>query len=279
MWWGSFIQTFHDATHFSFSRNQWLQSFFVHFYPYFTSPTTWDHQHVIGHHVFTNIFKKDPDVNHGIGFVRIHPAFKFKSHYAYQMYFWWVIWLISSFWLGTVYDWTGVSSGLYHGLLPYQKMSPFRMSLHLFGRAAGLFLTIGVPFTIFSFWKALFWAVSFNGIWGLLFMLITQTNHIVEECLEAAEQKNESWSVHQVVTAHDFSHQNWWWWLISGGLNYQIEHHLFPGIGSAALPKLVPLVRELCTKYGIQYNYSPTYSEAFAKYFAVLRQGSVNKRD
>jgi len=87
MWWGSFIQTFHDATHFSFSRNQWIQSFFVHFYPYFTSPTTWDHQHVIGHHVFTNIFKKDPDVNHGIGFVRIHSAFRFKSHYAYQIIF------------------------------------------------------------------------------------------------------------------------------------------------------------------------------------------------
>lgn len=83
LWWITFIQTFHDATHFAYHRNEIISNFYVYLYPYFSSPTTWDHQHVIGHHIFTNIFKKDPDLNHGMPAFRVHPRFRFRPWMKY----------------------------------------------------------------------------------------------------------------------------------------------------------------------------------------------------
>jgi len=107
-------------------------------------------------------------------------------------------------------------------------------------------------------------------------MIVTQINHVVEECIEGAQQKNESWAIHQVVTAHDFAHESWGWWFICAGLNFQIEHHLFPGINNTHLAGLVPIVRDLCKKHNIPYNYSPTYWEAFCSYLRVLEVGSLD---
>lgn len=107
----------------------------------------------------------------------------------FQMAWLWVIWLISTFWLSFVYDWTAISTGIYHGILPYAQLSKLRMGLHIFGRAVSIFLVAGIPFTLFPFGQALWWTVSFYSVWGFLFMLITQVNHIVEDCLEAADEK------------------------------------------------------------------------------------------
>eukprot|EP01126_Amoeba_proteus_P016435 TRINITY_DN1760_c0_g1_i14.p1 TRINITY_DN1760_c0_g1~~TRINITY_DN1760_c0_g1_i14.p1 ORF type:complete len:443 (+),score=38.43 TRINITY_DN1760_c0_g1_i14:548-1876(+) len=274
LWWISFIQTFHDATHFAFSKNEIHSSIWVYLYPYFSSPTTWDHQHVIGHHIFTNIFKKDPDLNHGMPAFRLHTRFTYRPWFRFQMLWVWFVWMVSTFYLSIVYDWTGLTTGMYHGVLPYQHLSRLRMAGHLFGRVMSVFLTCGIPFALFPFWQALSWSVSFYAVFGFCFMLVTQVNHIVEECVESAAEPNECWAIHQVKTSHNFSHGSWLWWMLSGGLNYQIEHHLFPGINSNHLPGLAPIVQELCQKYGIPYQYSPNYFSAVVRYLKVVAKGS-----
>jgi len=274
MWWISFINTFHDATHFAFTRNEIHSAFWVYLFPYFSSPTTWDHQHVIGHHIYTNIFKKDPDLNHGMPAFRIHPRFSYRPWFRFQMFWVWLVWSVSTFYLSIVYDWTGLTTGVYHGVLPYQRLSPLRMAGHLFGRIMSVFLTVGIPFVLFPFGQAFWWSVSFYAVYGFLFMLTTQINHIVEECLEGAAEPNECWAIHQVKTSHGFSHGSLFWWVLSGGLNYQIEHHLFPGINSNHLHDIAPIVQNLCKKYDVPYNYSSNYYQAVAKYLKVVAKGS-----
>eukprot|EP01127_Copromyxa_protea_P004459 TRINITY_DN1431_c0_g1_i1.p1 TRINITY_DN1431_c0_g1~~TRINITY_DN1431_c0_g1_i1.p1 ORF type:complete len:412 (-),score=68.26 TRINITY_DN1431_c0_g1_i1:94-1329(-) len=277
MWWISFVHTFHDASHFALSKNEFITALFVYIYPFFSSPTTWEHQHVIGHHVYTNIFKKDPDLNHGIPYFRLHTRFRYRVWMQFQMLWVWVIWFISTFWLSTVYDWTGVTTGVYHGILPYKKFGNIGMGLHLFGRAVSFFFTFGIPFTLFdSFGKALMWTVSFYSVWGFFFMLITQVNHITEDCVEAGAEPNECWAIHQVQTSHDYAHHSNFWWLLSAGLNLQIEHHLFPGINNNHLIGISPIVQSLCKKYGVKYNYSPTYLEAITKYLRVVQIGATD---
>lgn len=278
LWWISFVQAFHDASHFAFTRNNWASAFWVYFWPYFSSPTTWDHQHVIGHHIWTNVFKKDPDLNHGMPVFRVHTRFSYRPWFRFQMMWVWFIWIVSTFFLSLIFDWSGLTSGNYHGILPYQRLSPLRTAAHIFGRIVSLFLTTGIPFVLFPFWKALTWAVSFYAIYGFFFMLITQVNHITEDCLEAAVVPDSCWAVHQAKTSHGFAHQSWFWWAISGGLNFQIEHHLFPGINSNHLAGISPIVQKLCKKHGIPYAYSPTYYEAIVKYLAVVANGAKDNR-
>jgi delta11-fatty-acid desaturase len=57
LWWLLMVNSFHDASHYALSRNLWITAFWQYLFPFFTSPTTWDHQHIIAHHVYTNIHK------------------------------------------------------------------------------------------------------------------------------------------------------------------------------------------------------------------------------
>jgi fatty acid desaturase len=61
--------------------------------------------------------------------------------------------------------------------------------------------------------------------------------------------------VHQVLTAQDFAHDSLFWWVFSGGLNYQIEHHLFPGVNHEHLPHIKPIVTRLCKKVRCDYSF------------------------
>jgi len=121
--------------------------------------------------------------------------------------------------------------------------------------------------------QAMIMGFSFTFIYSFLFMLTTQINHLCEELSihrESDLKISPSWSIHQVNTAQNFSHDSLFWWVLAGGLNYQIEHHLFPGVNHEHLPNLKPIVQALCKKYSIKYTYENTYYEVFQKYISAL---------
>jgi delta11-fatty-acid desaturase len=65
--------------------------------------------------------------------------------------------------------------------------------------------------------------------------------------------------------------RTWWGWVtfvLTGGLNLQIEHHLFPTVNHGHLPYLQPIVRRVCKMHGVPYHYSSSFAEALAKFFA-----------
>jgi len=276
--WTTFVNSFHDASHFAMSKNIYVTNFWTYLWPWFSSPTTWDHQHVIAHHVHTNIHKLDPDLNHGMPLFRVNLRFRWRPWFHFQIFWTWFIWGVATLWLANIFDFLGIMSGKYHGVLPYQKLSKPRLVLHFFGRFVGLFMTMGIPFFLFPFGKAVWWGISFNFIFSICFMATTQVNHITPKCLAAAEKVNPSWAVHQVITAQAFAHESLFWWVFAGGLNFQIEHHLFPGINHGHLPALKPIVVRLCKKHGIPYAYCETYGELFAQHVDAIRQGSKNIR-
>jgi len=109
-----------------------------------------------------------------------------------------------------------------------------------------------------------------------LFMIFSQVNHLVSETQhEATTLKAKTFRERQVLTSHNiipensaYSMVNWW---VSGGLNLQIEHHLFPGVHHYHLLKLQPIVEGICKKYGVQYITTPSYTAAIVKYIAFLK--------
>ncbi|CAM9355820.1 unnamed protein product, partial [Choristocarpus tenellus] len=68
----------------------------------------------------------------------------------------------------------------------------------------------------------------------------------------------DSWAAEQVETSNNFCTGSWLWSLLSNGLNYQIEHHLFPGVNHQHLPLLAPVVRKTCKEHGVRYKSFPS---------------------
>jgi len=217
----------------------------------------------------------DPDLNHGVPFFRMHPHFRFRIIYKFQLLLLSVIWSIASFWLATFYDYLGVLTGKYHGVMFYQEMNWPKFLRHIFGRFISFYSLFGIPYHFFGFtkWQAFLMGSSFNVIFSVCFMACTQINHFCSDLMIHREQSdvNPCWSIHQVKTAQDFARDSLFWWLFSGGLNFQIEHHLFPGVNHEHLPKIQPIIERLCKKHKVPYIYEPTYYDVLSKYLNLVR--------
>jgi linoleoyl-CoA desaturase len=57
----------------------------------------------------------------------------------------------------------------------------------------------------------------------------------------------------------------------TGGLNFQVEHHLFPKVSHIHYYKISQIVRDLCKKYNVTYNEYPTFLDAFKSHIAHLK--------
>jgi len=106
-----------------------------------------------------------------------------------------------------------------------------------------------------------------------MFCLLFAVNHLTDETVFPNENEAEKdWAKLQVLTSSNFSPNSTFALWISGGLNYQIEHHLFPYLCHVHLPKISSIVQETCKQYSVQYNSFPTYSDAIYSYYSHLRR-------
>jgi linoleoyl-CoA desaturase len=110
---------------------------------------------------------------------------------------------------------------------------------------------------------------------GIILSITFLLAHCVEDAqcapLDPSGRVETEWAVHQVQTAVDFAPGNrvLSWYL--GGLNYQIEHHLFPQISHVHYPAIAPLVRGVCEELGVRYRVRPTFWRALNAHFRWLR--------
>jgi linoleoyl-CoA desaturase len=81
---------------------------------------------------------------------------------------------------------------------------------------------------------------------------------------------SNNWAVHQLETTVDFAHNNRLLSWYVGGLNFQVEHHLFPGICHIHYPAIAPIVQATCAEYGVTYNVLPTFRAAIASHMRWL---------
>ena len=122
--------------------------------------------------------------------------------------------------------------------------------------------------------KALLFSTVPITIFSLLFMLNSQVNHLTPDTAHASS--TNFWR-HQVVTAQDFGADGAAWhrllcYLLSGGLNYQVEHHLFPTVCHCHHPALHPLVKRICEKHNVPFHGRRGYGDAIALHLEHTRK-------
>lgn len=123
------------------------------------------------------------------------------------------------------------------------------------------------PFTSFPFSQALFFSFYPVFVFSLLFMINTQITHIHENTAHSA---SSDWYKHQILTATNHSVYSSWAFHFSGGLNFQIEHHLFPNVNHEHLPEISHIVKRLCKQFRIPYIQHSGFGEAFSSFYDHL---------
>ena len=264
--WVVIANYWHDCLHFSFSSDWRINAWLPYLVPLLSSPWLWYHQHVLGHHAYTNIGYKDPDLAHAPQLLREHSSIKWKKLHGSQGFQRMVlVWSIAvSLGLNFLNDFKTNLKSSYNNVVPYAKLKKARLIAHILGRGIYFFLMFVWPYLTFSIGKATMWVIISNTSFSLSFMVNSQINHLTEDCTDGHDP---NFLKHQVLTAQDFGRDSWFCGLFSGHLNLQIEHHLFPFVNHCHLVHLAPKVEEICKKHGVKYHKADGYVDAFYKHF------------
>lgn len=264
----------HSMSHFSlFPRGNWNSRIFRMASPFLVSTwSIWTDTHVRSHHVAT---LTEEDLQDNYPLKRVQPSLKHRSwHKAQHLYIWPIYLLALPLW--AVQDFLESLVSLFtdkHLSNPY----PFHRRVeNVFAIAFNILFMVALPFFFLDWRTALLVCFVSNAISSPLVVLQIVVNHEVPDTMNKITPGEPlDWGTHQVLTSHNFAVKSQFALHMSGGLNMQVEHHLFPRVHYTHYHALSEIVREACTEFGLPYNTSEHVFEAVGKHYSVLKLNSV----
>ncbi|KAJ3715893.1 delta5 fatty acid desaturase [Lentinula guzmanii] len=268
----------HDGSHGAIGRNPVLWKLLLMGHDFFvgTSSTLWTYQHVMSHHIFTNVDGFDADIDTSeVEFRRIKESQKYFCFYQLQSIYSPLLYVL----LGCT---VRIEDLLYYftsrrGPL---KVNPFTFQQNIIFWGGKLF------FLMTRIFLPLFWGVPLSRVISAFFVadftlsiilaLIFQATHVVD--IAAFPQVNSEtgnidvdWARLQVETAQDYGHDQPLTTFFSGSLNYQVVHHLFPYIAQEHLPAVAKIVRQTAKEYGVKYEIKDNLWAAIGGHIGLLK--------
>ena len=265
----------HDGAHGSFSKNKWindLAGISINFLG--ANVFMWKTKHNVVHHSFTNVDGVDDDMN-ARPLLRLCPTQKrYKIHKFQHYYFLLVYALLYLYWVFVTDYKKYVTKRV--GITPIQKMK-WNDHLSFWGfKFIHLALFVAIPIYTLGVIPWLIGFLIFGTSTGVFLSVVFQLAHSVEETEfplpDTTSNKLENdWAVHQLKTTANFStHNKVLSWFI-GGLNFQVEHHLFPHISHVHYPAISKIIKETCREYNIPYLEHQKMREAFTSHIQHLK--------
>lgn len=269
----------HDANHGAFSDKAWVNNIFGWTLNLLgANKTIWKKKHNGIHHHGTNIDGEDEDIE-AKPLMRFHKAQKWFWIHQYQHRYWWLAYgLLYFFWI-TVKDFTKYFSGKI-----LNKKIKFSFWNHFdfwFSKIFFYFLFIRIPIANLGpqNWAIGFFVFAF--LLGIVIAVVFQIAHMVEGLEQPTlDEANGCESVeHQIATTADFAvdNQELSHWV--GGLNFQIEHHLFFGISHVHYPIVHKIVKKTCEDYNFPMKIFPTFWDGFKSHIAKLKELGKKPKD
>jgi len=265
----------HDSNHGSYSRSKTLNRLMGFSLDLIGgSSFLWRQKHNVLHHTYTNIDELDDDI-HSSGLLRLSPEqerrawHRFQHLYAFPLYS-----LLTLSWI-TYGDFQKFFSGRI-GAYKLRKSSGGEVALFLMAKVFYFGYMIGLPLLFHPLLHVLVAFVTIHLVMGFTLSIVFQLAHTLEgntfprPDADTGGIDNE-WAIHQVETTADFAPQNRMaaWYL--GGLNFQIEHHLFPDVCHIHYPSISRIVKKTSQDFSIAYVSYPTLRSAVAAHYRFLR--------
>lgn len=274
------MNVMHDGNHGSFSKHRWINNIMGgSIYILAGNVFNWKVQHNVLHHTYTNIQNHDEDLEAGV-VLRFSKHAKWHPHHRFQH-----IYSVFLYGLLTL-KWAVFSD--FSQLTRYQKrnLSYANSKSHelqwiglIISKLVYFTIWIVLPIVLFNivWWKVLIGFVVMHYTAGLILSLVFQLAHIIGEADmplpddQTGSMKN-SWAVHQLMTTVNFSTKNRIVNWFTGGLNHQIEHHIFPNISHIHYTKISEIVKKTAQEFNLPYNEYKTTRSAILSHFKFLKQ-------
>ena len=276
------MNVMHDGNHGSFSKYSWINKFMgSSIYILAGNVFNWKVQHNILHHTYTNIHGHDEDLEAG-RVLRFSKHSQWFPHHKFQHYY-------SVF----LYGLLTLNWALFADFQQMKRYTKRKLSYLNSKRPSlqwtGLYISKILYFSIWiilpillidaPWWTVLIGFVVMHYTAGIILSLIFQLAHVVEdaemhEAHKSGTMKN-TWAIHQLKTTVNFATKNKIMNWFTGGLNHQIEHHIFPHISHVHYTKIGAIVRKTAKEFNLPYNEYKTTRSALFSHFKFLKQMGV----
>lgn len=268
----------HDALHGSYSSNKKVNKALGFIFNIIGANTyVWNITHNIVHHSYTNIAGHDEDIEIAPGLIRVSETDKlnklqrYQHIYAFFLYGLTTIsWFFRKDYLKFFQKKIGESHTNKHPKIEYFNLFFYKLLYY------SLFIFIPLLILNITWWQFLIGFLAMNVAEGLVLGLVFQLAHVVEntEIRYPTENNNieEAWAVHQLITTANFAPKSKFAAFICGGLNFQVEHHLFPKICHVHYRHISDIVKKTAAEYNLPYNVNRTFLIALRSHYYFLKK-------
>lgn len=269
----------HDANHGTYSENQRMNRWVSKsIYLLGGFPPNWRYQHNTMHHGFTNIEGHDEDIR-PVGILRFSPHRPLYGIHRFQQWYAWFFYGLMTISWSTTKDFRQLIGYHRQNVLPGGRESFPRLLTDLIITKIIYFgALIVLPIILLPvawYWVVLFF-LAMHFVAGFILGVVFQSAHVVPSSVYplADDEGNmeNSWAISQLLTTADFAPQNKLLSWFTGGLNFQIEHHLFPNVSHVHYHRLAPLVQAAAAKYDLPYHQQGSFGAALRNHYQMLRQ-------
>ncbi|MBK7432503.1 MAG: acyl-CoA desaturase [Chitinophagaceae bacterium] len=266
----------HDANHGSYSTNANLNDFLgMSLNAMGASSYFWKQKHNIIHHTYTNVDGIDDDIAKSPIIRQCETQKWVPAHKIQHLYLLPVYSLSTIFWI-FIMDFKKYFSGKIYTTEAWKMDTKEKL---IFWGTKIFYLAIYMALPIWV-WGFLPWLVGYlvmNATMGLVLSLVFQLAHVVENTefehvgMDTSKHIETAWAEFQIRTTANFAMDNKVISWFVGGLNFQVEHHLFPKVSHIHYPALSKILMQKCKEFNLPYNQYPTLSQAIASHFRMMR--------
>jgi len=272
------MSVMHDGAHKAYSSKAWVNKLAASTMFLLGSNTfNWKIQHNMQHHTFTNMYDFDPDISTK-AVIRLSEHSILKKYHRFQhLYSFFLYGLMT---LMRLFGDMGVL--LKHNRAGITKEQKSKPKLELFKLATTKLIYLGILFglplllTAFTFWQVLLGFAVMQMTVGMIMSTVFQMAHVVEGTYQPLPDENNvihsEWLVHQLRATSDFGRKNGLLSWYIGGLDYQVEHHMFTNISHVHYPAIAPIIEATAKEFGFKYNLKPNVLHALVSHYRRLKE-------
>jgi len=273
------MNVMHDGNHGSFSSKKWVNNLMgSSIYILAGNAFNWKVQHNVLHHTYTNIQGHDEDIDAGrvIRFSKHadwHKMHKYQQYYSVFLYG-----LLTINWAITT-DFKQMYQYLKRGLSYGKSPNPAtQWTILAISKIIYVMVWIVIPLLVLSlaWWKILIGFFVMHYVAGLILSVTFQLAHVMPDTEMPLPDKDgnikNTWAIHQLFTTANFAPKNKLVGWFTGGLNRQIEHHLFSHISHVHYKDLAKIVKKTAKEFNLPYNEYKTTRKAIALHFEQLKE-------
>lgn len=279
------LSIMHDANHGSYSKNKktndrlgYLLNIIGGYH------INWKIQHNVLHHTYTNIDGYDEDISKPV--MRFSPNQDQKAIYRFQIFYAPILYSIMTLYWVISKDIEGLIKYNKKGLLNAQGLTlKTGLATLLFNKILYVGILIALPILLVSapWWISIIGFLIMHFICGLTLAFIFQPAHVVGGTKFYKPDNDQSvennWAIHQVLTTSNYARNSGFFGWFIGGLNHQIEHHLFPNICHVHYKAISPIVEATAEEFNLPYHNHRTFIGALRSHFVLLNDLGTGKWD